>query len=76
VWCIRAGRGPGKPFFETFRDGAVEAFELYATAEAEVRTGQRPWAQLFSPRGNPVAECDAPPAMERAERMVELAFAG
>src|SRR4051794_5100239 len=55
VWCLRYLVEPGTQgsrLRECWYESAVDAFEAYAEAEAAVRLGDRPWAQLWSPRGN------------------------
>jgi hypothetical protein len=80
MWCLRFPVEPGtlrSRVRECWYANAVDAFEAYAEIEAEVRVGSRPWAQLWSPRGNCEAECDAPAraGLAAARRMVETAWA-
>jgi hypothetical protein len=75
MWCLRFPAEPGRPARECWYDSAVEAFEAYGEVEPLVRFGRRPWAELWSPGGELVVQCEAPP-LARAERMVERAFAG
>jgi hypothetical protein len=75
MWCLRFPPSPGRPARECWYDNAVDAFEAYGEVEAEVRVGSRPWAQLWSPRGNLEGECDAPVGWVKAARMVEAAYA-
>jgi hypothetical protein len=72
MWCLRYPVRSGH-VRESWYDNAVDAFEAYGEIEAAVRFGRPAWAQLWSPRGNLEAECDAP-GLGRAEAMVEAAF--